>query len=175
MSLLSVSEARAMVETTLSDSELQDVIDRVESEITDSLGESSAGLNGADLTETHAGYTQSLFLARKIASVTTVTEYSSLVGSTGRVLTANEDYAVWAKEGRIDRITGKWGAKVTVAYQPLNQDNKWKSVVIDLLKLSLARSPLISESVAGEMSYTRPDNWELEKLRIIRRLRFVTI
>ena len=175
MSLLSVTDARAEVETTLSDAELQIVIDRIEAEITESLGESFTVLDGDDLTETHAGYTQSLFLNRKIASVTTVTEYSSLVGSVGRVLTADQEYVVWPKEGRLERITGRWGAKVTVAYQPLDQDKKWKSAIIDLLKLTLVRSPLMSETVAGEMAYTRPDNWEQEKLRIIRRLRFVTI
>lgn len=174
MSLVTVAEARAEVETTLSDSELQVVIDRIEAEITDSLGASHAALGAGDLTETHAGYCQSLFLNRKITSVTTVTEYDSLVGATGRVLTEGEDFVVWPKEGRLQRV-GRWGAKVVVAYEPLDQDKKWESAIVDLLKLALVRSPLMSETVANEMAYTRPDNWEQEKLRIIRRLRFVTV
>lgn len=175
MSLLSVDEARALVETVLSDAELQDVIDRVEADITESLGDSYEGLAGADLTETHAGYTQNIFLNRKIGSVTTVTEYDSLESSSsGRVLTEGTHFHVWAKEARLQRF-GAWGAKVVIEYQPLDQDKKWKTAISDLLKLTIARSPLMSESVGGEMSYQRPENWELERERILRRLRFTAI
>lgn len=66
-----------------------------------------------------------------------------------------------------------WGAVVTVSYIPVDDSAAWKMAIIDLVKLTLARSPLMSESVGGEMGYTRPGNWELEKRRIMRRLSFV--
>lgn len=173
MSVTTLADVRALVETILTDSQLQDVIDRVEEDLTQSLGDFAATLDGDDLTEVHAGGVQNIFLNRPVESVTTVTEYSTLTATTGTALTENTDFVVWAKEGRLQRI-GRWGAKVTIAYQPVNQDKKWIQAVADLVRYVINHQSQKAESVAGEYSYTAPD-YAVEKRKIVRRLQFVVI
>jgi len=172
VSLLEVAECRALIDTHLSNDDLQAVIDRVEAEIAELVG---APTEGGDLTETLAGEGQELFLKRPIASVTSVTEYASLSDTTGTALTENSDFFVWGEQGRLTRLSGTWGAKVIVVYTPTDQDEKRKAVTIDLVRIVLVTSPLQSESVAGEYSATFPDNWEHEKAKVLRRLRFVSV
>lgn len=173
MSLLTVAEARALVESTLSDSELQDVIDRIEADITAKIG---AAYDGSAISETVEGGYGDIFLKRAIGSISSITERATLDSTTTTTMTTS-DYYTWGKQGRITRLPrgSIWGAAVTVSYVPTDDSEKWKMATVDLLKMTLARSPLMSESVGGELSYTRPENWELEKRRIIRRLSFVEI
>lgn len=171
MSLLTVTACRAQVETTLSDADLQDAIDRIEAEITAKLG---AAYTGVAISEVVEGGDNDLFLKRAISSISSITETAGLGDTTSTTLIA-ADYYPWGKQGRITRLPkgANWGAVVTVSYIPVDDSAAWKMAIIDLVKLTLARSPLMSESVGGEMGYTRPGNWELEKRRIMRRLSFV--
>lgn len=169
MSLLTVAELQQFVETHLSPTALQEAIDWVEEQLAEEVG---APYAGAAISETHAGYGRRLFVNRPIGSVTEITEYSSLVDNTGAVLAAT-DYVVWADEGIIERVgTAKWGARVAVAYVPRDDRARWKQAIIDLVRLLIDRTALQSESVAGEMSYTAPANWEAERRRVARRLSF---
>lgn len=172
MSLLTVGELQGLVETHLTPGVLQQAIDWVETQLTEEIGEP---YTGAAITETHAGYGRHLFLSRPIGSITTITEYVTLTDGTGVVLTAT-DYAVWADEGMIERLgTAKWGAKVAVAYVPQDDRARWKQAIIDLVRLLIDRTSFVSESVAGEMSYTAPANWEAERRRVARRLSFRSV
>lgn len=175
MSLVQPSEVTPLVHTALSDAELQDVIDRVEAQLTELVGAPYDAASPPTITETHAGYALSVFTRRPIGSIVSVTEYGSLADTTGTALTENVDYFVWAGQGRIDRIGLKWSAKVTVAYQPENQLHKRRQAVIDLVRIWIQQRPFRSESVGREYSYTAPDNWDEEMQRVIRRLQFPVI
>lgn len=170
MPLLTPDEAQARIGTPLDDVSLAALIADIEAEIAAEIGPPNTAI-----TEAHAGYCGSLFLKRKIASVTTVTEYETLTDTAGTVLTANEDYFVWADEGRIQRLDQKWQARATVVYVPVDDTPKRKQVVIDLLKFYLAYSPLKSENISGEYSFAAPENWETEKSRLLRRLKFTEL
>lgn len=175
MSLVSPAEVTALVQTSLTTAELQAVIDRVEAEVTEMVGEPYDVSSPPTITETHAGYGASLFVKRPIGSVVSVTEYDGLTDTTGTTMTADEDYFLWAGQGRLERIGAKWGAKVMVAYVPENQLHKRTQAIIDLVRVWIQQRPFAGESIGRSYSYTAPDNWEEQKQRIIRRLKFPVI
>lgn len=175
--LLTIGEITPLIETHLTPAELLVVAERVEAEVVDLLGAVYVD-TATTISETRAGYQKNLFLKRKIATVTTVTEYDSLLSSaTGQARTEGTHFYIWPDEGRLEHIGagGKWSAKVVVAYVPQDDRPAWKSAMIDLIRIELARTAMVSESVAGELSYTAPANWEKEKVRILRRISFAEI
>jgi len=199
---LTVADCRALVPTPLTDIQLQAVIDRIEAEFDEVLGAVQTAALATSLTETVAGANADIFVKRPISTVTTVTEYSGLSDTTGVALTEDEEFRVWPAEGRLQRIGGStprgvpsvlsvfymtdeqfmgesaagwWGSHVEVVYKPADQHLKREQATIDLVRLMLSQTGLKAESVAGEYSYQAPDNWELEKRRIMRRLSFVQI
>lgn len=178
-SLVSTDEVRALVDTGLTDEELQAVIDRVEDEITEEIGEPYG--EGVTITETLEGGGRNLYLKRPVSSVSSVTEYASLSDTTGNALTENEQFYVWGKQGRLERISAVygdilWGRVVQVVYVPVDQRKKRKDVVIDLVRIVVSRSAYMQESVGGEYSYMAPSNWwESEKRRVMKRIRFTNV
>lgn len=173
--LLKASECRRLVQTSLNDHALEEVIGRVEAEITAVLGAPYDGTT--TLTETVQAETgaKSIFVKRPIASVSSLTEYSGIGDTTGTALTQNTDYYVWAGQGRIERIGYTWAPLVTVVYISTDQREKRKQATIDLVRLILSQSAYQSESIAGEYTYRAPDNWEAEKRRVLKRLQFQAI
>jgi len=178
-SLISPAELQALVETGLGDTELQEVIDRVEAEITEEIGAPYA--DGETITETVEGGGRNIYLKRPIASVSSLTEYSQLSDTTGSALTENESFYVWPGEGRIERISTipgaiLWSRMVEVVYVPQDQNKKRKKAIIDLVRIDLSRTAYFSEGVAGEYNYTATDNmWEKERRRIMKRISFVIL
>jgi hypothetical protein len=173
MSILTVDQARALVSTALDDAQLQAVIDREEAEIVRRLG--AAYATGVSLAETHPGGGKSIFLRRGIGSVTTVTERVS--PASDPVTLVATDYFAWADEGRLERLPpgGRWGAVIVVTYAPQDDREQWRQVEAELVRLLLARTALKSESVAGEYSYTAPDNWDADRAALLRRLGFLNV
>jgi len=202
MSLLSVDDLRALVPSPLTDDQLEILIDRVEAEITDAIGVPQNAGGTAEITRIIEGGDANLFLRRPIASVTTLTEYSGLTDTTGTALTEDEEFYVWHHEGRIQRVggdlpraapsvlsvfhmteaefsgtsgAGYWGSHAEVVYRPTDQRDLRRGAIIDLCRIWLSRTALMSESVAGEYSYQAPSNWDAEKRRVMRRLSFVEL
>jgi hypothetical protein len=165
MSLLTVAELRAIVKTSKSDTQLQQVIDREEAEVVARYG---PHYDGTAITEACDGGTCSLFLKRRIGSVSSVSEAQSL-GGTAAALTSTQ-YAV-ANEGRVIRLSEgtRWGRSVTVSYIPVDDRPLRKQVLIELVRLALEQTAMKSESVAGEYSYQAPD-WEAQRRDLYRRL-----
>lgn len=164
MSLVTPDEVRVVVATTLADEELQTVIDREEAEVVRLYG---AHYVDSEMTvsETHEGGYLSLFVNRAISSVTEVVEDDT-------TLTEDEDYEVWAAQGRLLRLPvgAWWGRVVTVTYVPADDNVLRKGVIIDLVRLALERTAMRQESLRDtEYSYTAPD-WEVERARILARL-----
>lgn len=177
-SLASPDEVRVLVETGLGDTELQEVIDRVEAEITEEIGAPYA--EGETLTETVEGGGKSLYLKRPISSISSVTEYSSLSDTTGYALTENDEFYVWSGQGRLERISTVpgailWSRMVEVVYVPQDQNKKRKKAIIDLVRIDLNRTAMYQESVGGEYSFTAVSNWEKERRRIMKRISFINM
>lgn len=173
--LTSNAEVTALVKSavSLSSADLTALIERVEAEITAVIGAPYVDAE-TTISETLHGEGKDLFLARRVGSVDSVTEYETPV-SDGVVLTA-DDYYAWLEEGRLERIsTLEWAARVDVAYVPKDERSKRKQAVIDLVRLYIERTANFQESVGGEFSFTAPANWEREKRRVMRRLSFVAV
>jgi len=154
--------------------ELQEVIDRVEAELTGELGAPYEDTS-MTITETVRGKSKSVFLKRPILSVSSVTEYCQLSDTTGNALTENEEFYVWGDEGRIERILYAWDDLVEVVYVPQDEREERKGVIIDLVRLAIERTAQFQESVGGDYSYTAPSNWERERARVMRRIGFVVV
>ncbi len=170
-SLVSVEEVRALVQTGLTDAQLQAVIDREEAELIRMIGPHYA--NGLTVSETLNGdRNRNLYLKRRITSVSSIVEY--LTSTVGTPLDAL-NFQVWGDEGRIERLLAgaKWpNCRIVVTYVPQDDNLERKAAIIDLLRLGLSRSGLKSESVAGEYSYTAFDNTDEERSRVLRRLNY---
>src|SRR5688572_4360173 len=105
MTLLTVEELTARVETPLKPAELQALLDSIQQDLIDLLGNPYVDTS-TTISETHAGYTRDVFLTRPVLTVDTVTEYTELASTdTGTELTEGTHFHVWPKEGRLQRMT----------------------------------------------------------------------
>lgn len=165
MSLLTVAEARALINTSLSDPDLQDVIDRLEAEIAARIGAPQNDGNTVTVAQTLAGKTANVFVKSEIGSVSSVIEDGTTLAAT--------EYRSWSG-GIVERLPAGnlWGEVVTVTYKPADTRLERKAATIDLLRIELNRTAMLSESIAGEYSYSAPQNWEAERKRILKRLAF---
>lgn len=164
MSLVTLAQARALIQTDLSDEDLQEVIDRVEAEIARRIGEpQNDGGTVQNVKQLHGG-TENLYLPVEIGEVVSIVE-------DGVTLIADE-YRVWPG-GVIERLPGgRWGHLVVVTFKPADDRPERAGAIIDLVRLDLSRTAMKSENVAGEYSYQAPANWEAERRSIMKRLTF---
>lgn len=168
MSLVSIAEARALVATGLTDDKLQAVIDREEQDVVEHFGAHYVDAT-TTVSETLPGSGKNLYLRRKVLSVDSITEDEELLVA--------EDYRLWGNEGRIERLPrgSTWGDVIDVVYVPQDDTAQRKMILVELVRLALNRTALKSESVAGEYSYTAPDDYEAERTKLLRRLGFPTM
>lgn len=166
MSLLTAAELRLQVQSGLSNADVQTIIDREEAEIIRRYG---AHYDGSAITEVCSGGSCSVFLKRRIGSVSSITEAQSL-GGTQTTLTSTQ-YHIVANEGRIIRLSEgtRWGRYVSVVYVPADDSALRKQVLIELTRQALEQTAMKSENVAGEYSYQAPD-WEAQRRALYRRL-----
>lgn len=165
MSLVTVAEARALVNTGLSNDDLQVVIDRIEADITAKVGAPQTDAYATEVVKTMRGEGENLFLPTEIYSVVSIVEDTA-------TLTADQ-YQKWGG-GVIERLpmgTG-WGDRVVVTYKPADDRSVREGVIIDLLRLTLNRTGMKSESIAGEYSYTAFDSSDGEYRKVMKRLMF---
>jgi len=89
---------------------------------------------------------------------------------------ASSEYQTWAG-GVIERLPSEsyWGDRTVVVYKPTDDRKKRTQVIIDLVRLVLERTAMKSENIAGEYSYTAPDNWDHEFRSAMRRLLFKAV
>jgi len=172
--LLSVAELKPLLDgTPLTDAQLTAVIARVEADLTAVLGAAPDGATA--VTERLRGGMVNIFLKRKVATVTSVTEYGLLTDSSGAAL-ASSAYFLWAKQGRLERLGGTaWGERVDVVYVPENEASKWKTAVIDLVRIFVNETALAGETVTASATPHRPGNWDAEIRRVVRRLQFTVV
>lgn len=168
MSLVTIAKARALVNTSLSDAALQEVIDRVEFEITQKIGAPQTDGYATEVARTKRGEGPSLFMPTEIYSVTSIVEDDVTLDSS--------EYQVWGG-GVIERlpIGTNWGDRIVVTYKPADDRKMRESVIIDLVRMTLGRPDLKAESVGGEYSYTAFENWEAEFRKAMKRLMFQAV
>jgi hypothetical protein len=168
MSLVTVAQVRALINSSLTDAQIQEVIDRVEDEITARIGAPQDDGDTVTIVKVLSGEGENLFLPSEISSVVSIVEDD--------VSLDESEYRVWSGAVLERRPAGShWGERCTVTYKPVDDRKRRAGVIIDLVRVELNRTAMRSENVAGEYSYTAPDNWEAERKRIIRRIAFPVV
>lgn len=143
MSFVSLGEVRALVETGLSDVDLQAVIDREEGWLAARIG----ALAGARTDTFSPGLTDTpIYLSRRTGSVV-VTDNALPV--------AAADLRFVPGSGMVRRIAGAWTGPVTVTYAPTDPDTV-RRAVIELVRGTLAETGTDAETL-GDYSYDRGD------------------
>lgn len=165
MSLVSVAQVRALINTSLSNPNLQEVIDRIEEQITERIGAPQTDAYATTLTKTMRGEGANLFMPTEIYSVTSVVEDTVTLDAT--------EYQTYGG-GVIERLPldTNWGDRITVTYKPADDRKKRTQVIIDLVRLTLERTAMRQEAVGGEYSYIAPANWDAEFRKGMKRLTF---
>lgn len=143
MSLVTLSEVRALVETGLTDVDLQAVIDREEGWLAARIG----ALTGVRTDTFSPGLTDTpIYLSRRAASIV-VTDNALPV--------AAADLRFVPESGLVRRISGAWTGPVAVTSTPTDADAV-KRAVIELVRGTLAETGSDAETL-GDYSYTRGD------------------
>ncbi|RPJ38663.1 MAG: hypothetical protein EHM35_04015 [Planctomycetaceae bacterium] len=166
-SLVSPADAKALISTSLSDANLQLVIDRVEAQIIEKIGAPQVDGMTTTLAKTMRGEGSYLFMPTEIHEIVSIVE--------DMVTLDADQYQIWAG-GVIERLpSGSWGDRIVVTYKPVDDRLKRKQVIIDLVRLVLERTALRQESVGGEYSYTAPSDWDAEFRKAMKRLTFQAV
>ena len=167
-SLVSPADVQALINTSMSDANLQAVIDRVEAQITAKIGAPQTDAYATTVVKTMRGEGTNLFAPTEIHEVVSILE-------DGTTLDADQ-YQTWAG-GVIERLPldSNWGDRCVVTYKPLDDRPKRAEVIIDLVRLVIERTAMKSESIAGEYSYTAPDDWNAEFRKAMKRLTFQAV
>ena len=143
MSLVTLGEVRALVETGLTDVDLQAVLDREEGLLAARIG----SLTGARTDTFSPRLTNTpLHLSRRAAAVV-VTDNALIVTET--------DLRFVPESGMVRRITGAWTGPVAVTYTPTDADAV-RRAVIELVRGTLSETGNDAESI-GDYSYSRGD------------------
>lgn len=149
MSLVSIAEVRALVNTHLSDVDLQAVIDREEAWLAGRVG-----LLAGERTDTFRpglGDT-TLFLRRRAESV--------VVTDDDVTLAADADYLFTPSSGALRRGTTTsplaWRGVVTVTWTPIDEATV-KRAIIELVRGTTGETGLDSETI-GDYAYTRGES-----------------
>lgn len=173
MNLLTVAALRAQVTTAVDDAELQTIIDREEAEIVARYGAHYVDAN-TTIVERCDGGGCSIFLKRRVLSVSSITEAQRLGGSTTTL--SSTQYYAYPGQGRITRLSEgtRWGRSVVVTYVPADDRPLRIQVLIEIVRQALEQTAMKQESVAGEYAFTAPD-WEMQRRRLYKRLEFPSI
>lgn len=162
------SDVKAIVNTSISDDNLQVVIDRVEAQVTAKIGAPQNDAYSISITKTMRGEGTNLFMPTEIHSVVSIVEDVSTLTS--------DEYQTWGG-GVIERLPEDsfWGDRVVVTYKPTDDRLKREQVIIDLVRLVIERTAMKSEDIAGEYSFTAPEDWDKEFRKAMKKLMFQAI
>jgi hypothetical protein len=169
MPILTVTEVRSLVTTALDDTALSAVIAREEAAAVERLGTPGDGTTSR--TEVVPGRTGTVYLSRPALSVSLVEEQAN-VGAAW-VAVAADQYEVDGDAAALHRL-GTWQPRVRVAYVPTDVRERWRTVLIEVIRQALEQTAMKREGVAGEYNYEAPD-WEAQRVRLLQRLKFASI
>lgn len=164
-SLVSPTDVRALVKTSLEDGDLQNVIDRIEAQVAERIGEPQTDGMATTITKTFRGEGFYLFLPTEIHEVVSIVEDSATL--------TGDEYQTWAG-GVIERLPSEsyWGDRIVVTYKPKDDRKVRSQVIIDLARIVIERTAMKGESIGGEYSYTAPENWDVQFNQAMKRLSF---
>lgn len=175
MSLITPTQLRAHVDTDLTDTALQRILDDADAEIVRRFGEHTTAN-----VEVHrpGGGELRLFTDRKVASITTIVETLRTVVGEQTVTLSADDYTLESdrcirRESNGTNSRDWWAEIVTVTYLPVSDDARRTRVTIDLCRLALTYQAAQSMSVGDvSISHVAYDN---ERERILRTLEYSVI
>ena len=132
MSLVTPMDVKALINTSLSNANLQTVIDRVEAQITARIGAPQTDAYATEVVKTMRGEGEYLFMPTEIYSVSSIDEDTSTLTS--------DQYQTWAG-GVIERLPDDWhwGDRVVVTYKPVDDRLVRSQVIIDLVRIVIER------------------------------------
>ena len=166
-SLVTPADVKALINTSMTDPNLQKVIDRVEAQITARIGAPQTDAYETEIVKTMRGDEDGLylFMPTEIYSVTSIVEDT--------IALTSDQYQTWAG-GVIERLPegSHWGDRCVVTYKPTDDRLVRAEVIIDLVRIVLERTAMKSESITSEYSYTAPDNWDAEFRKAMKKLMF---
>lgn len=168
--LLTFAEVRAHVESDISDAALTQVIEAADAEIIRRLGPV------ATQTEVLSGGDRFLHLARAATAITSASERWTVdgVGITTQAILA-DDYRLVSDGRRLERLfTGTypasdWQGEVTLVYVPEDTTAERKLLLVNLVKIDLAVSGLLSDRV-GDLGVQYLNDPEAARAAAFRRL-----
>lgn len=150
MTLVDVDTVREHVETDLSDSAIQQMIDAEDAEITRRYGAAETAV------ETFAiGGTPFLSLSRPATAITSVVENGTALSTSDYTLTYS-----WL----LSRVGWRWRDAVTVTYTPVDTTAQRALVLIQLVKLAIAQSGYASQGVGDYREQPLSYSEERERL-----------
>lgn len=164
--LLTTAECRMLIKTALSDTDLESVIARIEAAITKKIGAYQDESGSVTITETVEGDGEHIFVKVPFTEIVSITEDGTSVDA--------DDFRAWGDSGMIERLPegNQWEDVCVVTYKPVDQREERKAATINLVRLTLERTAMVSENVAGEYSSTAPD-WDKAIKRELKNLCFV--
>lgn len=166
MSLLTIAEARNHIETDIIDDALQQLIDDAEKEIDNSIGPVDSGT----ISLSTDNPSKIFWLDRKVESIDNITEERDSIETE---LDEN-DYRLINNGMAIERLTtgnnpqSDWGDYLTIEYVPVDDTDRRKRVIVDLVKLAVAYNGLNSRSLENYSESQK--NYEDERAKLILRL-----
>jgi len=166
MALLTPDQVREMTNVRLSDDAIEMFLDLEEAAIIAQHGPHYDP--ESPLYEYIEGMKPTLWTARPIETLQEVIENGETVEADG--------YEVWPNYGKLVRCPpgAWWGRQCVVVYVPVDDTNKRKAVLLELVRLAASRSAFKSERL-DEYTYEAPDNWEEERARLLRSWGFTRI
>lgn len=164
-SLVSPLDVRALVKTSLEDGDLQNVIDRIEDQVTERIGAPQDNNLTTTITKTFRGEGYYLYMPTEIHEVVSIVEDSATL--------TRDEYQTWAG-GVIERLPSEsyWGDRIVVTYKPKDDRKVRSQVIIDLTRIVIERTAMKGESIGGEYSYTAPEDWDVQFNQAMKRLSF---
>lgn len=170
MSTLTLAEAKAFIETDLSDTALQMLIDSEEAEIVYQIGAIASQVDdivGENLSNI-------ITLTRRASSITSIVEKVGSGTYTSTTLASNDyslrHYRILERLSSGTNQANTWGNIVTVTYVPVDDTARRKMVTVDLIKLAIVYNGLDSKRT-GDYSEAQKKDYQAERERIISRLR----
>lgn len=166
--LVSPGDVKKLINTSMADADLQTVIDRVEAQINARIGAPQDNSYATQVTKTLRGEGTSLFLPTEIYAVVSIVEDTVTLDA--------DQYQLWGG-GVIERLPLQtdWGSRCVVTYKPADDRLKRAEVIINLVRLVIERTAMKGESIAGEYSYTAPDDWDDQFRKAMKKLMFKAI
>lgn len=177
--LVDISTARELINTDLSDTALQILLDNADAEIVRQFGEHTTQVDTFEsgTYEPLAGEDYPYGLDQFVYPTRPVSEITSIVETYYQTDTTLDptDYQVQMSGRQILRLTqGKnpqlrWGHRVVVTYTPVDETARRKMVELDLVKLSIQYNALQSER-SGDYQVQNLD-YDAERKKLLARLR----